>query len=237
VKVSKQQKVPKKAAPEIQGKLGVAIKEHRLRLGVTQEELAWRADMHRTYLAGIERGNRNVTIKSVASLARALQVTVAHLLGQIDTIAAPNAGPESLVEILLVEDNPQDVDLTLRAFRRAKFTNPIKVVTTGEDALDYLLGSSRGSRNTAAAPGLVLLDLKLPGISGFDVLRKLKANVKTRLIPVVILAASRQDRDILAGSRIGAENYIIKPLAFEHFSQVTARFNLHWALLKAPAQQ
>ncbi|HWA28843.1 MAG TPA: response regulator [Lacunisphaera sp.] len=237
MKVPKRQKVPKTPPPDIQGKLGQAIKAHRLRLGVTQEELAWRADVHRTYLAGIERGARNVTIKSVANLARALQVTVEHLLAETETSPSKREGAgQGLVEILMVEDNPQDIDLALRAFRRAKFTNPVKVVGSGEEAIDYLRGSGRNPNRHAASHCMVLLDLKLPGISGMEVLRELKSDPKTRHIPIVVLATSRHDRDILASSRLGAENYIIKPLAFEHFSRVAANFNLHWALVKSPGR-
>ena len=226
----------------LQARLGATIRRARKELGITQEELAWRADMHRTYIADIERGGRNITLQSIANLAEALQIPIDRLLSR-----ARSGGPADLAgenvtdvigEILLAEDSATDAELTLRAFRRAKFTNPIKVVRDGEEAIDYLFGAGRqGRKKSAALPQLVLLDLNLPKISGLDVLRRIKANEETRTIPVVVLTVSQQDQDIIECGRLGAENYIIKPVSFDNFCKVTPKLSLRWALLNPASEQ
>lgn len=214
--------------------MGAIIKAHRLRLGVTQEELAWRADIHRSYLADIERGGRNVTLRSIANLARALEVSVKDLMQRPEDGA--KARPPVPGDILLVEDNPEDVALTLRAFERAKFTNPVKVATDGQAALDHLFGSGHDAPAPAPLPQLVLLDLNLPNVPGVEVLRRIKADRRTREIPVVVLTVSQQDDLIIECSRLGAANYIIKPVGFENFSRITPTLDMHWALVSnAPA--
>lgn len=225
--------VPKKQDPGLLVRMGAIIKAHRLRLGVTQEELAWRADIHRSYLADIERGGRNVTLRSIANLARALEVSVKDLMQRPDE--EPNAKPLVPGDILLVEDNPDDVALTLRAFAHAKFTNPVKVVTDGQAALDHLFGSGQDTPHLVPLPQLVLLDLNLPSVPGIEVLRQIKAARRTREVPVVVLTVSQHDDLILECSRLGAANYIIKPVGFENFSRITPALDMHWALVrKAP---
>ncbi|HUG11169.1 MAG TPA: response regulator [Opitutaceae bacterium] len=227
MKAPKDQKVAKtatRATAELQANLGKTIKAQRRRLGVTQEELAWRAGLHRTYVADIERGGRNLTLRSIISLADALQVSVASLLVQSGEYQHGSAAGE----ILLVEDNVVDAELTLRAFKRAKFSNPVTVIRDGEAALDYLFGSSRPAARPW--PLLILLDLNLPKVSGMEVLRRIKAYEQTLNIPVVVLTVSKDDKSILECARLGAEQYIIKPVEFEKFSQVSPRLDLHWTL-------
>jgi CheY-like chemotaxis protein/DNA-binding XRE family transcriptional regulator len=214
-------------AHELQVRLGAAIKAHRRQLGVTQEELAWRADLHRTYLADIERGSRNITLRSVANLARALETSVESLLSAA-SLAGKTGG---MGEVLLVEDNADDAELTLRAFRQANFSNPIKVVKTGREALDYLLCRGRYAGRHPLAPQLVLLDLNLPDLSGQEVLKEIKSHRATKHLPVVVLTISRDDRNIIECGRLGADNYIIKPVDFQNFSKITPKLNLHWALV------
>ena len=219
----------------LQIRLGTAVRLQRSKLRITQEELAWRADMHRTYIADIERGGRNITLRSVGHLANALQVSVAELLtanhdlGETNPPASALDG-ESTREILLVEDNSSDAELVARAFKRAHLTNPLKLVGDGEAALDYLnrIGTYEGVKRRP--PQLVLLDLNLPGISGIEVLRQMKKNQETRPIPVVVLTSSVHDRTIIECGRLGAENYIVKPVEFGNFSRITSAFNLHWTL-------
>ncbi len=224
----------------LQAKLGATIKHFRPRLGFTQEELAWRSDMRRTYIADIERGGRNITLRSIAQLALALRVFVEALLSQAE--AAADAGKPGKIaaragvmgEVLLVEDDPSDVELTLRAFWRAKFANPMRVARDGDEALAYLFCTGDYSgRVGAPLPQLILLDLMLPKVSGLDVLRRIKADPQLKAIPVVVLSGSHEDENIVECARLGAENYIIKPVLFENFCKVTSRLHLQWALLKS----
>ena len=219
----------------LQARFGAAVKAHRLRLGVTQEELAWRADLHRSYLADIERGGRNVTLRSIVNLAKALQITLSDLLStslDLGIINAQSETPAGLGEILLVEDDATDIDMTLRAFKRAKFANPVKVVRDGKAAVDYIFRNGRFAKRQDIPPQLILLDLNLPKIAGLEVLRQIKQEPLTQGIPVVVLTGSKEDASIIECGRLGAENYLLKPVEFESFSQVTPKLGLHWTLVQ-----
>ena len=214
---------------DLKALLGIAIKTERCALGISQEKLAERAGLHRTYVSDVERGARNPSIGSVEKLARALQISVSKLFGQ----AAGADGTKQLVEILLVEDNPRDVKLTQRAFQKAQITNPLRVVGDGAAALDFLFATgSYAYRGNDEHPRVILLDLNLPGISGLEVLRRIKGDPRTQDIPVIILTVSNRDRDIDECRRLGAETYIVKPLGFQKFSEVTPRLRLAWVLVK-----
>lgn len=126
--------------------------------------------------------------------------------------------------VLLVEDNPVDVDLTLRAFARRRFANPIHVARDGEEALDWLGRWEAGE----PLPLVILLDLKLPRIPGLEVLAQLKANPLSQAIPVVVLTTSAEDRDIAEAYRLGANSYILKPVDFEKFLEVADQIELYW---------
>ena len=217
---------------------GASIRSLRFRLGLTQEELAERADLHRTYIAGIEGGARNVSLKTVDKLARALEVSIAALLSP-STKAAPQEGAPGweeangrFVDILIVEDNRMDLQLALQAFKQAQITNPIHVVYDGAEALDFLFCTGRyAERKMENRIHVVLLDLNLPKISGVEVLRRIKSDERTRKIPVVVLTGSRTDRDIAECRRLGAQTYLVKPVGFDNFSKVTPQLSLRWALL------
>jgi CheY-like chemotaxis protein len=138
-------------------------------------------------------------------------------------------------EILLVEDNPNDVELALHALRHEKLANCIDVVRDGEEALDYLF--CRGSyshRSPASPPKLVLLDLKLIKVDGLEVLRQLKGNPATRAIPVVILTAFKEETDLLQGYMNGANSYIQKPVDFDQFRETVKQVGLFWLLVNQP---
>jgi two-component system, response regulator len=135
--------------------------------------------------------------------------------------------------ILLVEDNPDDVDLTLRAFKRANVANPVVVARDGAEALEHLFDRGLAHR----PPGLVLLDLKLPKVDGLEVLRKIRADEWTRLIPVVILTGSREQEDIVAGYRAGANAYVRKPVNFSDFADAVHTLGMFWLLLNEPAPE
>lgn len=177
---------------DLQTSLGAVIRACRNQLGITQEELAWRANMHRTYIADIERGARNVTLRTVAQLAKALQITVRNLFAYVT--AQPGAAlrvgtaiaPTEVQDILLVDHNAADAARTARAFKRAKF----RIVPDAEAGLDYLFGTGRYARRKPVRPQLILLDLHLPQMAGMDFLRRVKADARTRDIPVVVLTVS-----------------------------------------------
>jgi two-component system response regulator len=209
--------------------LGVAIKTQRNSLDISQEELAYRAGLHRTYISDLERGVRNPSVDSIGKLARALEVSVSDLFEK----ASDGNGSNQIVEILFVGDNADDVELTKRAFAKANITNPVHVVRGGAEALDFLFADGPYThRRNAGSPQLILLDLNLPRKSGLEVLREIKADERTRKIPVIVLTGSNRDRDITECRRLGAVFYILKPVEFQNFSEVTARLNLGWMLIK-----
>jgi CheY-like chemotaxis protein len=214
-------------ALELKTLLGKAIRRKRSALGISQEELAARAGLHRTYVSDVERGARNPSLESVDKLARALELSLPMLL--------EGAGPDqALVEILLVEDEPADIELTIRAFEKARLTNPIHVARDGVEALEFLFAQGRhADREGHPLPRVVLLDLNLPKKSGIEVLRQIKSNQRTRDIAVVILTVSERDRDMKECRRLGAETYIIKPVDFQNFSEVTPHLQLAWTLVRA----
>lgn len=210
----------------------MAIKSKRSALAISQEELADRAGLHRTYIADIERGARNPSLQSIEKLARALDVSLAALFQQ-----DPGESAEArLVDILLVEDNPRNVELTMRAFRKARITNPVHFARDGAEALDFLFATGIHARRLVERPpGVVLLDLNLPKVGGIEVLKILKKDPRTREIPVVILTVSSRDRDMAACRRLGAAGYIVKPVRFQNFSEAMPRLDFKWALLKGGA--
>jgi len=138
--------------------------------------------------------------------------------------------------ILLVEDNPDDVELTLRAFRKQKIANEVVVARDGVAALDYLFGEgAHAGRNPRDMPAVVLLDLKLPKVDGLEVLQRLRAHSVTRLLRVVILTSSKQEQDILQSYDLGANSYIRKPVDFEKFVDAVGQLGLYWLLLNESA--
>ena len=131
--------------------------------------------------------------------------------------------------ILLVEDNPDDVELTLRAFDKSPVVSKIVVARDGEEALEFLFGQGRhADRDTTHVPDLVLLDLKLPKIDGIEVLQRLRADAHTRHIPVVILTSSREQRDLVATYDLGANSYVQKPVDFGEFMEAAHRIGVYW---------
>ncbi len=134
--------------------------------------------------------------------------------------------------ILLVEDNPDDELLTLRALKKQNITNEVVVARDGEEALDYLFGSGPyAGRDLSVVPQLILLDLKLPKVDGLEVLRRVRADERTRLLPVVILTTSREQQDLLQGYGLGANSYVRKPVDFDQFAEAVRQLGLYWLLL------
>lgn len=134
--------------------------------------------------------------------------------------------------ILLVEDNPDDAALTLRAFRKSNVLDRVVVVSDGVEALEYLFATgSHVGRNTRDTPQLMLLDLNLPRMDGLEVLRRMRADERTRLVPVVILTSSREQQDMLDGYGLGANSYVQKPVDFARFVQAVEQIKLYWLIL------
>ena len=134
--------------------------------------------------------------------------------------------------VLLVEDNPDDVELTLRAFKKNNVANGVVVTRDGAEALDFLFG--RGAyedRDLSVMPVVIFLDLKLPKIDGLEVLRRLRADERTKLLPVVILTSSKEEQDIMSGYSLGANSYVRKPVDFEQFVEAVRQLGLYWLLL------
>ncbi len=143
--------------------------------------------------------------------------------------------PEDAVELLLVEDNPADVELTIHALTSNNITNSVRVIRDGAEALDYIFckGPYAG-RNISDRPNVILLDLKLPLVDGLEVLRQIKQSPETQSIPVVVLTSSREERDIVESYKLGVNSYIVKPVDFEQFAKAIADLGLYWAVLNQP---
>ena|ERR1700741_4043971 len=134
--------------------------------------------------------------------------------------------------ILVVEDNPDDEELTLRALRQGKIANEIVVARDGSEALEFVFGTGKyQGRDVAIQPGVVLLDLKLPKLSGLDVLQRLRADERTRLVPVVILTSSSEEDDMLRSYQSGANSYVRKPVEFGAFVSAVSQLGVYWVLL------
>lgn len=132
--------------------------------------------------------------------------------------------------ILLIEDNPMDVDLTKRAFRRRRLVNPIEVARDGEEALEWFARWAAGT----PLPVVILLDLKLPKVDGLEVLHQLKSHAVYRAIPVVVLTSSAEDQDVREAYKLGANSYIVKPVNFDKFMDVAEHIELYWNVLNKP---
>ena len=131
------------------------------------------------------------------------------------------------VDILLVEDNPNDVEITKRSFEKGRIKNVLHVARDGQEALDFLFGPNGASADV----GLILLDLNIPRVSGFDVLKKVKADPKTRRIPVIIMTSSTREQDVFRGYDLGVNTFITKPVEFDDFIQVVATIKEYWLLI------
>jgi len=138
------------------------------------------------------------------------------------------------VEILLVEDNPHDVELTLRALKKHHLANNVHVARDGEEALDYMFATGPFSGVKCSQLKVILLDLKLPKVSGIEVLRKLKGDERCKTVPVVVLTSSQEDQDIEECYKLGVNSYVVKPVEFEAFAKTVAELGLYWMLVNKP---
>lgn len=219
---------------------GASVKLFRNLLGISQETLAERAQLHRTYISDLENGARNPSLKTIIRLAQALGVSISTLFpSELEYQGSEGNGGKAtdqhFASILLVEDSDDDIELTLESFRQARFANRIHVVRDGAEALDYLFCREKYRlRSASQGPQLILLDLTLPKRSGLEVLRLIKADERTRRVPVFILTASTADSDIAECRKLGAIAFITKPLNWPAFGAAMKKINLHWALMKLP---
>jgi len=217
----------------ISASLGASVRSRRIRLGISQEELAERAGLHRTYIAGIEGGGRNITLKSAQKLAKALETSVATLLTDSDHSPAGN-----VPSLFLVEDDPKDLEVTLEAFRQARLKNEIHVARDGEEALDFIFCRGRyAARRGEPAPQLILLDLDLPKIHGLEVLRRMKADKHTQTIPVIVLSGASKDQHLREALRLGAATHLNKPVDFQNFCRITPQLSFDWTLFPPASSQ
>jgi CheY-like chemotaxis protein len=141
----------------------------------------------------------------------------------------------NFVEILLVEDNPQDLELTRRALRKGNLTNNIHVARDGAEALEFLFcEGAHAGRKIEDGPKLILLDLKLPKVDGLEVLKRVKSNPLTKTIPVVVLTSSKEQNDVIESYQLGVNSYIVKPVNFERFAEAVRDVGMYWLLLNHP---
>ncbi len=139
------------------------------------------------------------------------------------------------VEILLVEDNPNDMQLTIRALEKAHLANRVHVVRDGEAALNYVFCENEyAGRNIDDIPNVILLDLKLPKVDGLEVLRRIKGDARTKRVPIVALTSSKEQRDVIESYQLGVNSYIVKPVNFERFTAAIAELGMYWLLLNEP---
>jgi CheY-like chemotaxis protein len=142
--------------------------------------------------------------------------------------------PTEAADLLIVEDNPNDLELTLRVLKKSKAARAIQIVKDGAEALDYLFGRGRFARDLPPLPKVIFLDLKLPKVDGMEVLRQIKAHERTRAIPVVMLTSSQQERDVVESYRLGVNSYIVKPVDFSKFADSIVQLGSYWLRLNQP---
>lgn len=215
---------------DVKAVFGRTIRKQRSGLGMSQEELADRAGLHRTYISDVERGTRNLSLENIAKLAEALQISVASLFDR----PLDGTRNETPVEILLVEDDAKDAEHAHKAFAKANMANPLHVVGDGRAAVDFVLARGRYAESRRdRIPGLVLLKLDLPKMPGVDVIRRLRTNALTQSIPIVIVGNARDQKRMTQCEPFGVEKFLSKPLDLRQLCAITLPLRFEWALVKA----
>lgn len=223
---------------DVKKEFGMIVRDRRTRLGLSQSALALRADLPRTYVTDIERGMRNLTLQNISKLADAFGLPIGHLFRPLEDEDSFNGngtrpfGQSNLVDILIVESNPRDIELSLNAFKQAKMTNRVHVERDGEAALNFIFFQAPDQpRPLERMPGAVLLGLNLPKIDGLQVLRRIKENPRTCNLKVVVLSSGGSDEKVAEAMRLGAAGFIAKPVSFQNFCQITPKLEFSWTLL------
>jgi CheY-like chemotaxis protein/DNA-binding XRE family transcriptional regulator len=223
---------------DVKKEFGTVVRSRRTRLGLSQGALAQRAALPRTYITDIERGTRNLTLENISKLAGAFGLPIGQLFQMPeeadggDGHAMLKVGRGDLVDILIIQNNPADIELTLKAFKQAKMTNRVRVERDGEAALDFLFyHGPYQRRQVERLPDAVLLDLNLPKMTGLDVLRRIKQDPRTSGSKVVVMCNRVPDKDVSEAMRLGAAGYITKPVNFYSFCQITPQLEYSWTLL------
>ncbi|HLP76051.1 MAG TPA: helix-turn-helix domain-containing protein [Candidatus Paceibacterota bacterium] len=206
----------------------MSVRSWRGRLGISQEELAERAGLHRTYVCDIERGARNVSLKSIEKLAKALEVPLSTLFSsKLEPLEEKaDAARADGVDILFVEESHADAERALEILKQGKFANRIQWVRDGAEALDFIFCTGFYERRSPSdGPQVAFLNLKLSKIKGIDVLRRVKSDPRSRSVQVVVMTESADDRDIEASRRLGADAFLVKPLDFRNLNDVIRRLS------------
>jgi CheY-like chemotaxis protein/DNA-binding XRE family transcriptional regulator len=225
---------------DVQKRFGLALKGWRRKSNLSQEELAWRAGLHRSYVADIERGARNASLQSIEKLSRALQISFSTFFEPFGDFPGPGyiERKNRPVEILLVGGDPAESDAILQAFRRANVQNQIHVARDATSALEYLWGPARPAEAPLQrSPRLVLLDLHTAKTGSMEVLRRLKQDERGRNIPVIVLTDSPARPEVLESKRLGAEVALAKPVDIQRFATVLPKVSCCWKLFHHQEQE
>jgi CheY-like chemotaxis protein len=221
---------------EVRALFAKALRRWRHQRGLSQEDLAERADLHRTYISDVERSARNLSLGSIHNLAQALDITAATLFQPAEPGTSQPAAPQphGLSPILLVEDKPGDAKATLETLKQAHCSNFVQVARTGTEILTLLSNWNRESGATGETPALILFSLNPPKDRGLDLLQRLKADPHTKSIPLAVLTGDNSEPDLAKCRRLGVETFLTKPLSLPKLNGALRELQLGWALAKTP---
>lgn len=208
-------------------------------------EAGWKVQLtpnnanNQTHMLSSKRGGPRIFKTSDSAISRCKDLGFTNITLKFESIHSNYAAMKAPGKtILLVEDNDDDVELTLRAFEKSELNNQVVVTKDGKEALDYLFGKNKyASRNIKTLPNLILLDINLPKLSGLEVLKKIRENEATRFVPVVMLTTSDETQDVMTGYKLGSNSYIKKPVNFQVFSSVINDLGQYWLQTNTPAPQ
>lgn len=222
---------------------GMVVKNLRREKQLSQEELANRCRLHRTYITDIEHGTRNVSLKNISKIAHAMDVPLQDVFARVDQYSQDgvhliartqdhSGSPRHPIEILLVEEDQDSIELTLQELHQRNISNKIHIMRSGEEAIKFLYTGQPEGNTAVHIPKVLLLELELPGISGLDVLEKIRSDKRTKQIPVIAMTSSAAEIDKERCHQLGVEEYLAKPLNIDSFSAVMRRMGFQLLLLQ-----